>query len=122
MKKILALFLALICFAATAETPKELRHLVILKLKADATPEQIKNVEDAFRDLKNKIPQVISLEWGTNVSTEQRNKGFTHCFLLSFKNEDDLKTYIAHPAHKAFGSVLKPVKDDVFVLDFWSQK
>ncbi len=100
---------------------KDLRHIVALKFKPETTPEQIKKIENAFRDLKTKIPQVVSLEWGTDVSTEKRNKGFTHCFVLTFKSDDDLKTYANHADHKAFVSILKPVMDDVFVFDFWAQ-
>ena len=123
MKKLLALFLALVCFAAVADAaPKELRHMVAIKFKADTDAATIKKVENAFRDLKNKIPQVVSLEWGTDVSTEKRNKGFTHCFVLTFKNEKDLKTYAEHSEHKAFVSILRPVMDDVFVFDFWAQQ
>ncbi|MDB6026002.1 MAG: Dabb family protein [Verrucomicrobiales bacterium] len=122
MKKILALLFALICFTGFAETtPKELRHIVTLKFKSDATAEQIKKVEGAFRELKNKIPEVVSLEWGTNISSEQRNKGFTHCFILSFASEKNLKTYADSAEHKAFVAILRPVMDDVFVFDFWSQ-
>ncbi len=123
MKKIFALVLALMCFTAVAENaPKQLRHIVAIKFKADADAAQIKKIENAFRDLKNKIPQVVSLEWGTNVSPEQRNKGFTHCFVLSFKSEADLKTYADHAEHKAFVSILRPSMDDVLVLDFWAQQ
>ena len=82
------------------------------------TPEQIQAVEDAFRALKQKIPEIVTLEWGTNVSKEKHDKGFTHCFVLSFKNEKDRDAYLVHPDHKAFGKVLGPVMEDVFVIDF----
>ncbi|HON00590.1 MAG TPA: Dabb family protein [Acidobacteriota bacterium] len=26
-----------------------------------------------------------------------------------------------HPAHKAFGQVLQPILEDVFVIDFWAE-
>lgn len=125
MKKMIALLVALMslsCVSAFAETAaKELRHIVAIKFKADTTPEQIKKVETAFRDLKNKIPEVVSLEWGTDVSVEKRSKGFTHCFILSFKGEKELKTYADHPEHKAFVSILRPTMEDVWVFDFWAQ-
>ena len=91
------------------------------KFKAAAAPGDIKKVETAFEALKKKIPQIVSLEWGTNVSKEKKDKGFTHCFILSFKSEKDLDTYIAHPDHKAFGKIVGPVLDDVFVIDFWAK-
>ena len=37
------------------------------------------------------------------------------------KSEKDLETYISHPDHKAFGAVVRPVVEDVFVIDFWSK-
>lgn len=105
---------------ARADTDK-LDHVVCFKFKTTATPQDIANVEQAFQALKQKIPLIKSLEWGTNVSKEQRDKGFTHCFILSFKNEKDRDTYIDHPQHKAFGKLVGPVLDDVFVIDFWSK-
>lgn len=104
-----------------ASAADKLQHVVCFKFKATAAPEQIKTVEQAFQGLKKQIPQVQSLEWGTNVSKEKRDKGFTHCFLLSFKSETDRDAYIEHPAHKAFGKIVGPILDDVFVIDFWAK-
>jgi hypothetical protein len=98
-----------------------LYHVVSIKFKEAAKPEQIKDVEKAFDALKGKIPGITSLHWGTNVSPEKRGKGFTHCFVLTFTSEKDRDTYLAHPEHKAFGKVLGPVMGDVMVMDFWSR-
>src|SRR5438876_5824455 len=92
------------------------QHVVSFKFKNTATPEGIKKVQDAFRGLKEKIPQMVNLEWGTNVSKEKRDKGFTHCFIVTFKNEQDRDAYIAHPDHKAFAKVLGPVLEYGFVI------
>lgn len=98
-----------------------LYHVVSLKFKESATKEQIKAVEDAFRGLKTKIPGIASLHWGTNVSPEKHDKGFTHCFVLTFATEKDRDAYLPHPEHKAFGKVLGPVLGDVMVIDFWAK-
>jgi hypothetical protein len=105
----------------SAGAADKLQHVVCFKFKTTATAQDIKQVEEAFQALKQKIPQVVTLEWGTNVSKEKRDKGFTHCFVLSFKSEKDRDTYIEHPEHKAFGKIVGPVLDDVFVIDFWSK-
>ena len=115
-----ALFTAGLVVSANAAD--KLQHVVCFKFKNTASADEIKQVEQAFQALKQKIPQVVTLEWGTNVSKEQRDKGFTHCFLLSFKSEKDRDTYIEHPAHKAFGKLVGPVLDDVFVINFWAKK
>src|SRR5258705_2498637 len=64
----------------------KLLHVVSLKFKPNASPEQIAEVVAAFRDLKKKIPTIQELEWGVNVSPEKHDKGFTHGFLLAFKS------------------------------------
>jgi hypothetical protein len=113
--------------AADAPAPanqgkKMLYHVVAIKFKPEAKPEQIKAVETAFAELKIKIPGVTSLNWGTNVSPEQKNKGFTHCFVLTFATEKDRDAYLQHPEHQAFGKLLGPIVGDVLVIDFWSQE
>ena len=99
---------------------KKIRHVVCFKFKEDATKEQIAKVEKAFEDLKKKkkIVEIENLEWGTNNSPEGLNKGFTHCFILTFADEKARDAYLPHPDHKAFGKVLKPILADVFVIDF----
>ena len=97
-------------------------HVVHFKFKADATPAQIANVEKEFAALKEKIKVVQTLEWGTDVSPEKLGKGFTHCWILTFKNETDRDAYLVHPAHKAFVDVLKPVLEEPLVVDFIPKK
>ncbi len=105
-----------------AEAPAKaakLRHVVAFKFKDTATKEKIKEVEDAFRALKGKIPEIVAYEWGMNNSPEKLDKGFTHGFILTFKSEQDRDTYLVHPEHKKFGALVGPVLADVFVIDFW---
>ncbi len=97
-----------------------LRHVVLFKFKEGTTPEQISNVEVAFSALPSKIPQIKGYEWGLNNSPEGLEKGFTHCFFLTFASEEDRAIYLPHPDHKAFGAVLSPFLDDVLVVDYWT--
>jgi Stress responsive A/B Barrel Domain len=39
--------------------------------------------------------------------------------VLTFKSEQDRDAYVVHPEHKAFGKLVGPLLDDVFVIDFW---
>ncbi len=97
-----------------------LRHVVLFKFKEGASPEKVKEVEAAFKALPSKIPQIVSYEWGLNNSPEGLAKGFTHCFFLTFKSEEDRAIYLPHPDHKAFGALLSPILDDVLVIDYWA--
>lgn len=116
--RILCALLVLGVAAAASAAPK-LQHVVCFKFKSAAAPEEIRKVEKSFEALEKSIPQIVDLEWGTNVSKENRDKGFTHCFIVTFKNEKDRDIYIDHPEHKAFVGIVGPVLDDVFVVDFF---
>lgn len=113
--------LALIGCATGAEKAPPagvLRHVVMFKFKDDARPEQIREVESEFRALKSRIPGVLSLEWGTNVSPEGLNQGFTHCFFVSFPDAKARDAYLPHEAHQNFVKILRPVLDKVLVVDY----
>jgi ribosomal protein L23 len=112
-----------VAHAAEAMKPKKakLRHVVAFKFKENATKDQIKQVEDAFAQLPKKITTITKFEWGTNNSPEKRNKGCSHAFILTFKSEKDRDNYLVHPAHKEFGSLVGPILDDVFVIDYWTK-
>ncbi|TDT47463.1 stress responsive alpha/beta barrel protein [Maribacter spongiicola] len=103
------------------QTDSLLRHTVFFKFKEGTTAEQIKKVEDTFSALPSKIEQIKGYEWGLNNSPEGLNKGFTHAFFLTFESEEDRAIYLPHPDHKAFGAVLTPFLDDVFVVDYWTK-
>lgn len=98
--------------------PGAMRHVVLFKFKADAKPEQIREIENEFRALKGKIEGVQDLEWGTNVSPEGLSQDFTHCFLVTFPDAKARDAYIPHPAHQAFVKILRPSLDKVLVIDY----
>ena len=107
--------------AAPAEKAGMLRHIVLFKFKDDATPEQIKKVEDAFRAIPKRIDTIKGFEWGTNNSPEMLAQGFTHCFVVTFADEKGRETYLPHTAHKEFVEILKPHLDKVLVIDYFAK-
>jgi Stress responsive A/B Barrel Domain len=126
MKYIIGLFLIMAIATTHSQAQQDhsshaiLRHMVLLKFKDDSSPEAIKKVEDAFRELPSKIKEIKSFEWGKNNSPENLNQGFTHCFFVSFQSDKDREVYLPHPAHKAFVEILKPQMDKVLVVDYWT--
>jgi quinol monooxygenase YgiN len=123
--KSLTLLAAVLLFAMTtlataADAPY--RHVVFFKFKDSATPEQVQGIEKAFMELAGKIDTVKGFEWGTNVSPEGLNDGFTHCFFVTFADKAGLDVYLPHAEHQAFVSKLKPLLDKVCVVDYVAQK
>ena len=106
--------------AADKKKAKQLRHFVCFKYKAEATKAKIAVVEKAFAALEKKITEIKAFEKGTNNSPEGLNKGFKHCYLITFGSEKDRDAYLVHPAHKKFVELVGPVVEDVFVVDYWA--
>ena len=104
----------------TATNGKVLRHAVFFTFNEDANEEDVTGVTDAFAALPGKIDSIIDFQWGVNNSPEDLNDGFTHGFLLTFKDEAGREVYLPHPAHKGeFADTLRPHLKDVFVIDYW---
>jgi electron transfer flavoprotein alpha subunit len=121
------LLLALALFMSTAplnaaEPTKELRHIVMYKFKDDQTSAQVQEVVDAFGKLPKQIDTIIGYEHGTNVSQEMKSEGFTHVFIVTFRDEAGRDAYLKHPAHDAYVAVVKGRREKVVVFDFWADK
>ena len=100
---------------------KKLRHVVLFKFKEGTTQAQLKEIVDTFGGLPAKIDTIKDFEWGTDVSVENKSEGFTHCFFVTFDSEKGRETYLPHPAHKHFVSVVGPHVEKVLVVDYWAK-
>jgi len=98
-----------------------LRHVVLFRFKQGTSAEQIRKIEDAFCALPGKIKAICGFEWGTDVSVENLSDGFTHCFIVTFPNEQARAEYLAHPEHKKFVELLSPYLDKALVIDYWAR-
>lgn len=95
------------------------RHVVLFKLKEGTTPSTVHRIEAAFTALRDQIPQIRALECGADVSSEGRQGGHTHAFLVTFDTLADRDLYLPHPARQAFLlEVLKPHLEKVTVVDY----
>jgi len=104
--------------ATFAHAAGEFRHVVMFKFNSEATADKVMELEKAFQALKKEIPEIQKLEWGTTENVEPKNDGFTHCFLVTFKSQDDVKKYLPSAAHQAFLAKLKPYLDKALVFDY----
>lgn len=113
---------AVVCRADDSKADeKMLRHAVFFKFKDGSSDDDVEKVVAAFDALPKKINSITGYERGKNVSKLGFDDGFTHCFLLTFRDEAGRAKYLPHPDHKAFGAVLRPHLDKVFVVDYWGK-
>lgn len=96
------------------------RHIVVFKYKPGTTPDQIRQVTEAFRDLRTKIPGITAFEDGVNNSPEGKNLGFTHVYQMTFEDAAARDAYLPHPEHAKFGQLLGKlgIVADAFVVDY----
>lgn len=97
------------------------RHVVCFQFKEGTTDAEIEKIATAFADLESKIDTIIDFEWGPSENIEPLNDGFTHCFVVTFKDKKGLEVYLPHEAHTEFVSLLKPRLEKVFVFDYTAQ-
>ncbi len=126
MKTLLLLLTSFLFCSATMAAPEvkdpaPYRHVVLFKFKDNATKTQIAHIEKEFAALPKKINTITDYEWGTDVTPNNKAQGFTHCFIVTFKDKAGLDVYIPHAAHQAFVKELLPILDKVLVIDFVSR-
>ncbi len=105
--------LLILCFCATvalAQPPSTVIHIINVKWKTDATPEQIKAVVDAVQQLPAKYPGLKRV-WTRNLKY-QGQEGFKQAIVLEFETQDALKKYENSAAQKWWYGLYLPVRDD----------
>jgi len=130
MKKIivLSIFAFTILFSCQQPTSQSqankqvLRHVVLFDWVDDITTEKEQELVAHFVSLKDKIDVIQDFEYGTDISVEGLDKGYNHCFIVTFKDEAGRDTYLPHPDHKAFGEAVTPFIKNVLVVDYLSHK
>ncbi|MCP4397738.1 MAG: Dabb family protein [bacterium] len=99
-----------------------IRHIVLMKCKADASQEQLNEMFAALKGLTDSIPGILAFEGGADNSPEQIARGYTHAFSMDFADEETRERYLPHPAHKKAQEKMRVVLDDcddcALVLDF----
>ena len=109
--------------ASPNDQPEQvLRHVVLFAFKPTATEQDIAEIAAAFAALPSQIDAIIDFEWGSDVSVEGKQNGFTHCFFVTFRDAAGRDAYLPHPAHTAFGQKLRGHLDKVLVLDYWARR
>jgi hypothetical protein len=120
----LTLFLTILLFAGNllSEESTPFRHFVSFQFKEGTSDEKKEELVKAFLGLKKEIDVIVDLEWGATDNIEPLNDGFTHSFLVSFRDKAGLATYLPHPAHEAFVAKIKPHLEKVYVFDYTAGK
>ena len=75
--------------AAWAQAPTTVIHIIHVKWKVEATPEQVKAAVDAVQQLPAKYPGIKRV-WTKNLRY-QGQEGFKQAIVMEFESQDSLK-------------------------------
>ncbi|KAJ4751392.1 hypothetical protein LUZ62_085797 [Rhynchospora pubera] len=94
----------------------EVKHLVVAKFKEGVAVEE---TLQGMAQLVSTMDMVKSFEWGTEMLGEEMlRQGFTHVFILTFNNGEDLASYLTHPSHTNFIGTFQAALENALVFDF----
>ncbi len=98
--------------AAQAE-PKTVIHVVTVKWKAEAKPEQIKAALDGVKALP-KAYKGITRVWTKSIKVQG---GKANAFVMEFVDAQALKDYTDSPAQKEWYKVYLPIREESTTFD-----
>ena len=125
MKKLLiSLFTATLLTLGTAHAaadsaPNSVIHVVTLKWKDDAKPEQIQAALDGVKALPAAFPGITRV-WVRSIKVQNGTgleKKRTHAFVMEFADEAALKAYADSPAQKEWYKTYVPIRDESSSFD-----
>ena len=76
-----------------------IKHVVLLNWKDGTDAEAIAAVGLAFADLRQRVPEIVSYDYGPDAGYYRGNADYV--LVAQFACEDDLRTYVSHPEHLA---------------------
>jgi hypothetical protein len=99
-------------------------HAVLLRIRREVPKKDIERIFAELAAMKEKLSGMLSFAGGPYSSPEGLNKGFTHGFVMTFRDAAVRDAYLSHPAHEAVkGRVLEVLDggiDGAVAFDFES--
>jgi uncharacterized protein (DUF1330 family) len=113
MKSLLCL--CLLSVVALAQSPTTVLHIINVKWKTEATPEQIKAAVDAVHQLPAKFPGIKRV-WTKNLKY-QGQEGYKQAIVMEFESEAALKKYADSAAQKWWYELYMPIREESHTHD-----
>lgn len=122
-------FALLLCLSGTLCSPvnvyckpgpdsaKTVIHTVAFQFNTATTTAQVDQLTRHIRDLKEKIPGILTITCGGNFS--ERSQGFTYAVTIKLRNTSALQAFYKHPVHlELINKDIKPILKNLLVLDY----
>jgi uncharacterized protein (DUF1330 family) len=106
----LTTLLAVSAAFALAQAPTTVIHIINVKWKEDATPEQVQAAIDGVRQLPAKYPGIKRV-WTKDIKY-QGQEGYKQVIVMEFESQDALKKYEDSPAQQWWYKLYLPIRDE----------
>ncbi len=97
---------------------KKVQHMVLLKFKDNVSHATIDECFAALADLQGLIDGIEHFSGGAYSSPEGLHRGYTHGFLMTFRNTEARDAYLPHPKHERVKAMILPHLDEVLAFDY----
>ena len=94
------------------------QHMVVVKFKPGTEPGVAERLFAALARLQRILPGIEYVRGGPYASPEGLNQGFTHGFLVTFRDAATRDNYLTHPEHEALKADILPAVEQVIAFDF----
>ena len=94
------------------------KHIALVKFKQGTTEEQIAKIFDEILDMTESIPEIEDYVAGPNSSPEGLTQGYTHGFIMTFKDAAARDSYLANPERTRLKANHQAHIESVSVFDF----
>ncbi|OMP67015.1 Dabb family protein [Domibacillus epiphyticus] len=93
-------------------------HIVLVKFAETTTEEQLQEVVDRFKALKNHLTGVVDIQAGINFSEKTKSQGYQVVLKTRFEDHAALEAYGPNPEHQAVAAYIREVgRLDSIVVD-----
>ena len=98
-----------------------IKHIGLMKFRPEAPPEEVASVLGAIADFVRTIDGLLEVKVGPGLGLPAMARGYTHGFVMSFRDAVSLRGYLAHPDHLAvvhrLPDLLDPAPDAALVFN-----
>jgi len=99
-------------------TAKKAHHIVLLKFKPATTAAVIAELFARLGQLRQTIAGIDHYCHGPYASPEGMNQGYTHGFIMTFRDAACRDVYLTHPHHEQVKEAFLPSVENVVAFDF----
>lgn len=92
-----------------------IRHVVVWRLRSTAG-DKFHEIRAALEAQAGRIPGLMRVEVGRNFA--QSRRAFDFALVCDFESREALAAYHRHPAHLATRSVVDPLIDEHWIVDY----